>query len=63
MLRVVPPDAGGAGEARGGGRKWPPAGTVAGDRAKMRVLQRFRGARPQNRCCLDYGLLPDSVRL
>ena len=31
--------------ARREGRKWPPAGTVAGDRAKMRVLQWFRGVR------------------
>jgi len=31
MLRVVSPDAGGVGEARGGRvRKWPPSGTIAG---------------------------------
>ena len=53
MQRVVPPDAGGAGEARGGRvRKWPPSGTVAGgDWAEMRVLQWFRGERSQKRCC------------
>ena len=45
----MPPDAGAAGEARGGrGCKWPPAGTVAGDWAEMRVLQWFRGARPHS---------------
>ena len=44
----MPPDAGGAGEARGGrGAKCPSVGTVAGDWAEMRVLQWFRGVRPQ----------------
>jgi hypothetical protein len=43
-MDVVPPDAGAAGEARGGrGRKWPFAGTVAVDWAEMRVLQWFHG--------------------
>jgi len=30
----------------GGVRKWPSAGRVAGDWAKMRVLQWFHGVRP-----------------
>ena len=33
--------------ARREGRKWPPAGTVAGDWAEMRVLQWFHGVCPQ----------------
>ena len=44
----MPPDAGGAGEARGGRvRKWPPSGIVAVDWAEMRVLQWFHGVCPQ----------------
>ena len=43
----MPPDAEGVGEARGGkGRKWPSAGTVAGDWAEMRILQWFHGVCP-----------------
>ena len=34
-------------ERCGEGRKWPPAGTVAGDWAQMRVLQWFRGVCPR----------------
>ena len=34
-------------EKRGRGRKWPAAGTVAGDWAEMRVLQWFYGVCPR----------------
>ena len=46
MLRVVLPDAGVAGEARGGLASGRLMEQLRGDWAEMRVLQWFRGVRP-----------------
>lgn len=52
VLRVVLPDAGAVGEARGGrGASGRPLEQLRGDWAEMRVLQWFRGERSQRRCC------------
>ena len=60
----MPPDAGGGGEARGGrGASVHLLEQLRGIGRKCAFYNGFAGVRPQNRCCLDYGLLPDSVRL
>ena len=50
-MHVVLPDAGAAGEARGGAQVAALWNSCGGDWAEMRVLQWFRGERSQRRCC------------